>query len=76
MTQKQMVRAMLKWGISVVYDEAGNRWYAGECTGLWDYQVLHEARIMARHGGSLHVGILPQEAVEDYCNARNLEWDR
>lgn len=78
MTRKQMDQALRKWGISVVFNKTENRWYAGDCaqTTPWSdgsQMIVEVGNPAARN--MLHRGILPEEAVEDYCNARNLEWD-
>lgn len=70
MTPKQMYRAMRRWGISIV--KAGPSWYAGECVA---YNSSRALTVDSTHAGSIHLGNTMEEAVEDYCNARNLEWD-
>jgi hypothetical protein len=81
MTPKQMYRAMRKWGISVVFDRDEHVW----CSGAFEHSagtLLHVEIVnpIVKRGvvtGRVlqHVGPTPEIAVEDYCNARNLEWD-
>lgn len=77
MTPRQMYKMMLRYGISVVFDKAANVWSAGECRGEGDSLdcltviVSNPVREIL-----LHSGPTPEIAVEDYCNARNIEWDR
>ncbi len=70
MTPKQMLRAMRKWGISVVAWQG--LWLAGECESM---SVGGVGIFNFRQAGSYHSGETPEIAVEDYCNARDLEWD-
>jgi hypothetical protein len=74
MTPKQMYRAMRKWGISVVFCTLDGCWRAGECTTrVVDVYFVCDANPAV--AGREHLGTTPEMAVEDYCNARNLEWD-
>jgi hypothetical protein len=73
MTAKQMTRAIKRYNISLIFNRITNLWYAGE-------SYLRDAGtdtfgIKTKHRGSQHVGHEPELVVEDYCNARNLEWD-
>lgn len=72
MNSRQMVRMMRQHGISVVRDNASGLWYAGDCHYRTDSSTFE---VEVEHANSLHVGKNPEVAVEDYCNARNLEWD-
>lgn len=71
MNARQMYRMLRRHNISILFDHAGQVWYAGQCHDRTDssFDVEVEA------AGSVHVGDTPEMAVEDYCNARNLEWD-
>lgn len=71
MTSKQCYRAIKKHNISLIFDRHMKLWYAGDC-----YHSEHDTfEIETRHSGSRHVGHTPELAVEDYCNAHNLEWE-
>jgi hypothetical protein len=69
MTSKQMLRAMRKWGISVV--ATGNCWTA---FGFIEFGISF-GRVKGEYSGHFHPGATPEIAVEDYCNARDLKWD-
>jgi hypothetical protein len=71
MTERQMIRAMKRWHISLVYHNG--YWFAGDCQHLSQFGI---AEMNFRHAGSLHSGGEPTTAVEDYCNARDLEWNK
>lgn len=71
MTPKQMYRAMRKYNISVIYFDG--QWVAGMVES-WTQDGL-QFEYMSPDGRSSHCGGQPVDAVEDYCNARNLEWD-
>jgi hypothetical protein len=73
MTSKQMVRAMKKWGISLIYYKDMGRWFAGDGTETDGGNRL-SVQCRGPHG-YLHSHDTMEGAVEDYCNARNLEWD-
>jgi hypothetical protein len=77
MTPKQMYRAMRKYGISLIFVVGPNDeglWYAGETESSAIINQKFRGRLTVGKGKSLHVGFNPEPAVEDYCNARNLEW--
>lgn len=74
MTPKQMYRAMRKWGISVVFAKDTEEWCAGVGKMVGDRAHVDFSNTV--HGYThFHVASNPESAVEDYCNARNLEWD-
>jgi hypothetical protein len=76
MTPKQMYHAMRKWGISLVFDPNDELWWAGEVKGRVNYGLTQDFTIQAGISGmTMHISQNPESAVEDYCNARNLEWD-
>lgn len=76
MSPKQMYRMMLRCNISVIFDHLTKQWYAGDCYLRSDSAELSPSYgIKTKHNGSRHVGHTPELAVEDYCNAHNLEWD-
>jgi hypothetical protein len=86
MTSKQMNRAIRKHGISLVYDRTTKTWWAGDAAvGLPEergtFQVGSEEHaaitvvLTVEKAGSRHCGTKPEQAVEDYCNARDLSWD-
>lgn len=76
MTPKQCYRAIKRYNISLIFDNITKLWYAGECY-LRDgaNESAPSYGIKTKYRGSHHVGHAPELAVEDYCNARNLEWD-
>lgn len=79
MTSKQMCRAMRKHGISVVFLKSDDHldsdyWYAGDARrGV--FPQVHVSVRNPRSAHRTHLSNTPEGAVEDYCNARNLEWD-
>jgi uncharacterized DUF497 family protein len=75
MTSKQMVRAMKKHGISLVYIDG--LWWAGQTVAADTSMLGKELRsvMLVKTNGSQHVGHEAENAVEDYCNANDLEWD-
>jgi hypothetical protein len=78
MNAKQMYRALKKYGLSVAYIPQWAQWYAGAATPLDEPgEILLNVRNPVPQGehDRCHLGDTPEEAVEDYCNARNLEWD-
>jgi hypothetical protein len=72
MTERQMIRAMKRWKISVFHDDELDSWFAVSTTDL-SYDLLSHTYLLTP---SRHEGEAPESAVEDYCNARDLEWDR
>lgn len=85
MTPKQMYRALRKYNISLIYDRNDRIWWAGDAevsapgpqgsvqagSDESSIQVL----LAVGRAGSKHCGTEPEEAVEDYCSARNLRWE-
>lgn len=76
MTTKQMVAAMKKWGISVVWSEEDEVWFAGKCDSRARRGILVVDANPPAYAPLSHSAESMEEAVEDYCNARDLEWDR
>lgn len=82
MTPRQMFRVMREHHIGLIFDPGKEVWVAGETVeinGRWtdgcmtvELRVEHQGRGPFRHE---HSSPSPAGAVEDYCNARNLEWD-
>ena len=77
MTSRQMVKALKKWNISIVFDRATSLWWAGDAAVGSTYQLGSQLEVMlqVKQAGSQHVAPTPEQAVEDFCNARDLEWD-
>jgi hypothetical protein len=76
MTSKQMLRMIRQCGISLVKGDDGN-WHAG--TVVWNDFRVAEFHVSTRNPVSAtasHTARTPEAAVEDFCNARNIEWDR
>lgn len=73
MTPKQMYRMMREHGISLVlWPPDYNSWVA-----IDSRQASYDPPSECIHlEPSTHVDRTPESAVEDYCNARNIEWDR
>lgn len=69
MSPKQMTRAIKRYNISLIFDNITKLWYAGDC-------YLRDATTKS-YGIETKKAVShePEGAVEDYCNARNLEWD-
>jgi hypothetical protein len=76
MTERQMIRAMKRWGISVINSDG--LWWAGQTLDANTRELGTElvSVTLVKNAGSQHVGPDPESAVEDYCNARDLEWDK
>lgn len=86
MSPKQMYRAVREHGISIVHDRNNHIWWAGDAevgspipcapfqVGSEEHTAV-EVLLDVGRAGSRHCGTKPEEAVEDYCNARNLRWD-
>lgn len=77
MTTKQMYRMMRNHGISLVFVKRWNQWFAGDGDALplerRGWLEVNACNPVVE--GQYHFSDTPEEAVEDYCNARNLEWD-
>lgn len=77
MNARQMIRMIRRYNISLIYDNVAHLWWAGDAIVGSTYELGHklEVHLEVKHARSQHIGHLPEIAVEDYCNARNLGWD-
>lgn len=77
MTPKQMYQMMRLHRIGVWFWKETEMWYAGKVSRIIgdDAEFVVDALNPAIVARAAHCGDTPEIAVEDYCNARNLEWD-
>lgn len=76
MTSKQMYQAMKKWNISLIWDKREKQWIAGTASTIDERTISLNLALINYMTDRVSRGDTMQSAVEDYCNARDLECDR